>query len=298
MEASLEEIVAFIRVVDAGSFTAAARVMGVSKASVSRRVAVLENKLGVRLIERSTRTSRLTELGTEYYERISRALSDIDEAAHAVNQLQATPRGHLRITAPVDWGPTFAGMLDGFTQLHPEVTVEVVLLQRVVDLVSEGFDLAVRAGSLPDSALIARRVGFNHSQLFASPDYLAEHGTPTTVAELADHKCILFRSRTGRERWTLTGPEGERVVDVSGSLSGNNFVFVGDAAIAGAGIARMPRMSCLHAVQEGRLVRVLPEHEAGIYPVHLVYPSARFVSTKVRVFCEYATEWWSQLFQD
>lgn len=295
MEASLEEILAFLRVVDTGSFTAAARVMGVSKASVSRRVALLEQKLGARLLERSTRTSRLTELGGVYYERVSRAMSEIDEAAHAVNRLQATPQGRLRITAPVDWGPTFADMLTGFTRLHPGVTVEVVLLQRVVDLVSEGFDLAVRAGSLPDSTLIARRIGVNRSRLFASPDYLARHGTPTTPTALADHECILFRSRTGRDQWTLTSADGERDVDVSGALSGNDFVFVRDAAIAGAGIGRMPRVSCLHAVREGRLVRVLPEHEAGIYPVHLVYPSARFVSTKVRMFCEYAAEWWSQL---
>ena len=295
MEPTLEEIDAFLRVVGAGSFTAAATITGVSKASVSRRVALLEQKLGVRLLERSTRTSRLTELGAAYYERASRAVAALDEAAEAVTRQQSEPKGHLRVTAPVDWGPTFGRMLTTFTRRYPAVTVEVILMQRTVDLVSEGFDAAVRAGPLQDSSLIARRIGDTRVRMFASPEYLEEHGTPARPADLADHQCILFRGRGGRARWTLTGPGGDHDVDVRGSLSSNDFVFVLDAAQAGAGIARIPRVTSLEAVRDGRLVRVLSEYEAGRYPVHVIYPSARFVSTKLRVFCDYAAQWWSNL---
>ena len=295
MDTTLEEILAFVQVVDSGNFTAAANALGVSKASVSRRVTLLEQKLGVRLLERTTRTSRLTELGSAYYERVSRALAEIDDAARTVHQLQAVPKGHLRITASADWGPTFAAMLTGFTRRHAGVTVGAELTQRTVDLVAEGFDLAIRAGSLPDSSLIARRIGVNRTQLYASPRYLQEHGTPRHPSDLADHECILLQTRTGREQWDLTGPNGKRAYEVRGALSGNDFVFVRDAALAHAGIARLPHITCLDAMRDRQLVRVLPDYEAGNYPVHVVYPSARFISAKVRVFCEYFAEWWSQL---
>ena len=206
----LNRIRLFARVVEAGSFTAAARDAGLPKSSVSRAIAALERDLAVRLIHRTTRRLQPTEAGRAYYESLSRALAGIDEATAAAAELQDTPRGTVRLTAPTDLGDRLLPpLLVGFAARYPEVRVDVVLTQRFVDLVHEGIDLALRVGRLGDSRLVARPLGTVRAGVFASPRYLERRGAPRTVAALAEHECLLFRSSSGRAVWKLVGPRGE-----------------------------------------------------------------------------------------
>ena len=199
----------FARVVEAESFTAAARDAGLPKSSVSRAIAALERDLAVRLIHRTTRRLQPTEAGRAYYDSVSRALAGIDEATAAVSEHQDTPRGTVRLTAPTDLGDRLLPpILVGFAARYPEVLVDVVLTQRFVDLVHEGIDLALRVGRLGDSRLVARPLGPVRAGVFASPRYLERRGAPRTVAALAGHECVLFQSSSGQAVWKLVGPRG------------------------------------------------------------------------------------------
>src|SRR5258706_9382955 len=200
----LNRIGLFVRVADGGSFTAAARLSGLPKSSVSRAVAALERELAVRLIQRTTRRLQLTEAGRAYYESVSRALAGIEEAAAAMSELQDTPRGQLRITAPPDLGQwLLAPTIARFAMRYPDVQVDVSLTQRLVDLVHEGLDLALRVGKLRDSRLVARPLGHIRAGIFAAPRYLKRRGRPRSVGELAEHGCVLFRGVSGRAVWEL-----------------------------------------------------------------------------------------------
>src|SRR5256712_11627902 len=204
----LNRVRLFVRVAEAGSFTGAARLSGLPTSSVSRAVAALERELAVRLIQRTTRRLQLTEAGRVYYESVSRALSGVDGAAAAVSELQDAPRGRVRITAPADLGHwLLAPSLARFATRYPEVQIEVSLTQRIVDLVHEGFDLALRVGTLADNRLVARALGLVRAGIFAAPRYLKRRGRPRSVA---DHDCVLFRSVSGRAVWELVGPAGRR----------------------------------------------------------------------------------------
>ena len=224
----------FARVVEAGSFTAAARDAGLPKSSVSRAIAALERDLAVRLIHRTTRRLQPTEAGRAYYESVSRALAGIDEATAAVSELQDTPRGTVRLTAPTDLGDRLLPpILVSFAARYPEVRVDVVLTQRFVDLVHEGVDIALRVGRLGDSRLVARPLGPVRAGVFASPRYLERRGVPRTVAVLAEHECVLFQSSSGRAVWRLVGPRGAETVEVRGAISADDHHMVREAAAAG-----------------------------------------------------------------
>jgi DNA-binding transcriptional LysR family regulator len=287
----LNRVAIFVRVVDERGFTAAAHALRLPKSSVSRAVSLLEQELGVRLLQRSTRTVTLTEAGAAFYERASRGVAAVQEAGEAVAEMEAALRGTIRITAPVDAGVwMLAPVVARFVRKHPAVHVDVVLTGRVVDLVDEGFDLALRAGALRDVSLIARRIGQMELALYASPRYLARHGLPSQVGELAVHRCVLFRATRGRATWTLTGPAGEERVEVSGVVNVDDFVFVRRAMLAGVGIGLLPEFLCGREVERGRLVRVLPAHVVPGAPLHLVYPSARHVPRRVAVFRDYVLD--------
>ncbi|MGK3995849.1 LysR family transcriptional regulator [Sorangium sp. So ce1024] len=278
----LNRISVFVRVVDEQGFTAAARALGLPKSSVSRSVALLEEALGARLLHRSTRSVRLTEAGAAFYERASRGVATLEEAAAMVADLQGVVRGTVRITAPVDVG---ISMLEPavarFVKRHPAVRVDVVLTGRVVDLVEEGFDLALRAGPVRDGSLIARKIGQIEDALYASPRYLERAGVPARLADLAAHRCVLFREPRGRAAWTLQGPAGDETVEVQGSLTVDELSFARRAVLAGVGVGLLPAFLCARDVARGRLVRVLPSHLASGAPLHLVYPSARYLPHRV-----------------
>lgn len=285
----LNRVSAFVRVVQDGSFTAAARTLGLPKSSISRSVAQLEQDLGIRLLHRTTRQLHLTDAGAAFYERVSRALGDIDEATNAAADTQVDLSGVVRVTAPVDLGVwSLASIVARFVRKHPKIRVELSLTGRVVDLVAEGVDLAVRAGPLRDSSLIARRVGELQSVAYASPRYVARRGQPKELQDLARHDCVLFRSTSGRAVWDMSREDGASAsVEVTGLVAADDMSFVRKAVLAGSGIGLLPTFLCARAELTGRLVRVLPEWEVNGAVLHLAYPSARFVPQRVIVLREY-----------
>jgi DNA-binding transcriptional LysR family regulator len=281
----------FVRVVDESGFTAAARALRLPKSSVSRSVALLEEELGARLLQRSTRKLRLTEAGQAFYERASRGLAGVQEAASAVADLQGLLRGPIKITAPADAGVwLLAPLVARFVADHPAVHIELALTGRMVDLVAEGFDFALRAGQLADSRLVARRLRAAALGLYASPAYLKQRGTPAKVAELVDHDCVMFRSERGRARWTLAGPDGPETLDVRGPIGADDFTFLQRMVAAGAGIGLLPGFLCQAGVEHGDLVRVLPAYALAAADFHLVYPSARYLPHRAAVFRDFLVD--------
>jgi DNA-binding transcriptional LysR family regulator len=285
----LNRVAAFVRVVQDGSFTSAARTLGVPKSSVSRSVAQLEDDLGIRLLHRTTRKLHLTEAGSNFYEKVSRALGEIDLASAAATDTQAEARGTVRITAPVDLGiHALAPIIGRFVKKHPTIRVETVLTGRVVDMVAEGVDLAVRVAPLRDSSLVARRIGPLRGGLYASPKYLARKGTPKTTADLASHDCLVFRAHSGTSAWLLVDEDGrETTVEVDGSVAADDLMFVHSMMVNGAGIGLVPEFLCEPELAKGRLVRVLPKLALKGVMCHLVYPSARFVPQRVVIFRDF-----------
>lgn len=277
----------FVTVVEAGSFTAAAEALGREKSSVSRSIARLEDDLGVRLLQRSTRRLSLTDAGQAFYERVRGAVNGVEEAASAVQELGAEPRGIVRATAPPDMDALgLPEILAEFSATYPKIHVELVLTSRAVDLVGEGFDLALRGGKLADSGLIARRAGATVHAIFGSAAYFARHGRPKVLADLASHPCVLFRARGGRSTWTLTGPNGDESVDVSGPLSVDNLAFAARAVIAGLGLALLPA-PLVHGFGHGGLEVVLPEYRLEGTALYVVLPSSAFVPTRVAILSDF-----------
>lgn len=279
----------FVHVVESGSFSAAARALGREKSAVSRGVARLEEELGVRLLQRTTRKLALTDAGQAFYQRVRGAVAGVDEAASEVRELGSEPRGVVRVTAPLDAQTLqLANIFARFVAKHPKIHVELVLTGRALDLVADGIDLAVRAGKLMDSSLVAKRVGSSELRLFASPAYLRRAGTPKRVAELKQHACVLYRPRTpGRANWEFGGPEGEESVDVHGPIAADDMTFVAQAAVAGAGIALLPLEVARHYVEQRQLALVLPEHGVDGGAVYLLMPSASFVPARVLLLREF-----------
>lgn len=285
---NFNRIAVFVRVVDEQGFTAAAQALGLTKSSVSRSVALLEEALGTRLLHRSTRSVKLTEAGTAFYEQASRGLAGVEDAAARIVDLRSAVCGTIRITAPVDVSvAVLEPVIARFLRRHPAVHFDVVLTGRVVDLVEEGFDLAVRAGPLRDSALIARRLGHIESALHASPRYLDRAGLPGSIEDLARHQCILFRATRGRVTWTLRGPSGDETVEVKGPISVDDLSFARRAVLEGVGVGLLPTFLCTREVERGRLVRVLPSHTAPGALLNLVYPSAKYLPHRVAVFRDF-----------
>lgn len=275
----LNRIAVFARVVEAEGFTAAARGLGLPKSSVSRSVKQLEDDLGVRLLQRTTRQVRLTDAGREYYERASRALSSLDEARDSVGESDGALRGVIRLTGPVDLGVfLLAPIVTRFVKEHDAVRVELLLTNRVVDLVQEGIDLAVRMGRLSDSSLVARPIAPLEAGLFASRAYLQERGAPKKPADLEKHDCVLFKSASGQSRWPLQKGTSSVAVDVKGRISADDFFFVHEAIRNGAGIGLLPLYLGHH---DPTLVRVLPAYGLRGGRGHVVYPTARHVPRRV-----------------
>ncbi|MDB4959916.1 MAG: lysR [Myxococcales bacterium] len=278
------DLALFTRVVESGSFTSAAAMVGLPKSSVTRGIARLERDLGVRLIQRTTRQRGVTEAGRELYERIRGAVGALAEATDAVSQHGKAPGGVVRITAPVD--VALMGIpeaLAGFLVTYPSIQVELVLTARIVDLVAEGIDLGIRAGKLADSSLVSRKVGETSSGLFASKSYVKRHGRPRRLADLTKHACVMFRGRAGKATWTLEGPNGDESIEVHGPVSADDFSFVVRAIRAGLGIGQAPLFVARRDPAARELERVLPDYVFPGAPIQIVMPSASFVPARVAV---------------
>lgn len=286
----LAAMAVFVRVVEAGGFSAAARELGLSKSAVSKSVARLEDRLGLRLLNRTTRKLSLTEAGAAYHAGCRRMLAEAEAAERAVVLLAGAPRGTLKVNAPMSFGVArIAPLLPDFLRRYPEVELDMVFEDRATDLVEQGYDLAVRIGALPDSSLVARRLCPVRRLLVAAPDYLATRGTPARPEALAAHDCLLYHYLPSGDLWRFQGPEGEeRSVKVSGRARLNNGEALLTACIAGLGVALMPSFLCAEALRDGRLRRLLPDwRDPAELAVHAVFPATRNLSPKVRAFVDH-----------
>lgn len=285
----LDAMEAFVRVTEIGSFSGAAARLGWSKSVVSRQVSALEAKLGARLFHRTTRSLSLTEVGQAYFERCVRILSDIEEADGSVSALQATPRGRLRINAPMSFAiHHLAPLIPRFLERFPEVDADMEMNDRYVNLIEEGFDVAVRIGRLEDSSLIARQLAPSRLALCASPDYLRRHGRPETPDDLVNHCCLTYSARTLASEWRFQDAQGNRwTVEVKGRLRANNGDMLRDAALNGIGVVRLPTFLCGRDLQAGRLVSLLNGFIPQDMAIHAVYPHNRHLSPKVRAFVDF-----------
>lgn len=286
----LDEMQFFVAVVEHGGFTAAGEALTVPKSTVSRKVAALEDILGVRLLNRTTRSLQLTDAGRLLHRRGADALASLDEAALALQELQAEATGTLRISAPIEFSALVGGGLMGrFLDAHPKVNVELVLENRMVDLVAEGYDLAFRATNnpLPDSSLVARRLGASNLQLVASPSYIEAHGMPERPAALREHTVVAHGPTLGPRRWELRSESSTEDVDVRPRVVVNSFQTIKEAVVAGFGIGVLSNASAAAALQRGELVHVLPAWRFARGSVYLVYPSARYITARVRAFIDF-----------
>ena len=273
----------FVEIADRGSLTAAARSLGRSLPTVVRILAALEEHLGCRLLQRTTRRSWLTEEGRDYLERCRRILADVEDAERAVGQGQGEPRGRVRVTAPVLFGQRHvAPAVVGFLKQHPAVEVELRLLDRVVNMMEEGIDLAVRIGPLADSSMVAVPVSHMRRVVCASPGLLAAGGVPAHPEELRERPCVRFRGLDHGPGWRFRGGARELVVPVSGSFSCDQAAAAADACSEGLGFGMFLAYQVADAVAAGRLEVVLADFEPPPVPVSLVYPQARLVSSRLR----------------
>jgi DNA-binding transcriptional LysR family regulator len=280
----------FVKVVEGGSFVSAARYFSLSPAMVSKHVQTLEQRLGARLLNRTTRRVSPTEVGQHYYERCLRILGDLAAADDLAADLQTAPRGLVKVAAPVAFGNgPLANTVADYLSSYPDVLIDLALHDRDVDLLEEGFDLAIQAGPLPDSSLIARRLGPARMIVCAAPTYIARHGEPKSPADLAGHSCFDYSFAKARGTWTFAGPDGtEEMVPVGpGRFRANSGEALRTLAVRGEGIALEPSFLIEDDLRAGRLVALLAGHQPVPTMIHVVYPHSRLLSVKVRTFVEF-----------
>ena len=277
----------FVALVDAGTFSAAARELGLSKSAVSKQLARMEERLGARLLERTTRSMRLTDVGDAYYRRAKQIVDAATEAEVEVCERQNTAVGRLTVSAPLSFGLRYLGTaVARFVMRYPEVDVIFDLTDRRVDLIDEGYDLAIRVGELPDSTLVAKRLAETRLLLVASPDYLRVRGRPRSPADLVRHDCLLYRQPHVFDTWAFGDGDGRTSVRVSGRFVSNNGDILAAAACDGAGIAYLPDFIADPHVAAGRLKMLFPRRCHVTSVVSAVYPSRRNISEKIRLFIE------------
>lgn len=288
----LADLRAFIRIAQLGSVTRAAETLGTGKAHLSRRLARLERMLEVQLVQRSTRSLHLTEVGREFFERAVAIIDSIEATREAVRRTRSAPSGRLRLTCGTEFGMLRVnGWVNGFLRQHPDVQVEVEYASRLIDLIHEGFDLAIRLGRLADSNLIARKLGTIGYGLFASAAYLRRFGTPSVPQALVEsHTLLVFNRGSARRTWRFVRDGAEVEIPVAGRLASNNAFGLRDAACDGLGIARLPRMLAEAEIAAGTLLPVLADWRMPGVEVHAIYPSARYLSPNVRMFIDHARE--------
>lgn len=287
----LNDMVAFAKVVEEGGFTAAAERIGLPKSNMSRRVSRLEQKLGVRLLERTTRKIHLTEIGDIYYQHCQRILAEAEHAERCVDRLSSSPRGLIRISASTTVGQQLLSpVLAEFLSRYPEIKLQLMLSNRRVDLIEEGFDVAIRMGPLEDSSLVARQLGQSNLFFFTSPEYVKREGSPHGPDDLSTHSCLVMSELEIPERWQLIGPDSKRALAISPYAIVNDFVTLRRMVRDGCGITILPDYLTVKDEHEGRLVRVLPDWSLKSVQFHAVYPSHRGATPKVRALIDFLIE--------
>ena len=285
------EMQAFVAVVDAGSFAGAADALGASRAAVSRHVAQLEARLGVRLLHRTTRRLSLTEEGEIFHARCRELLSGVEEAEAEITSRTGAAEGLLRVNVPVSFGIRHLAPLWGaFRERHPKVRLDITHADRIVDLVEEGCDLAIRIASLPSSSLISKRLAITRIVVCASPEYLAARGTPTHPADLARHDVIGYTYLASGDEWHFDGPDGPVSVRIDPCIRANSGDVCRAAALAHQGIVLQPTFLVGEDLAEGRLTRLLPEYRCAELGIYAVYPTRKHVPPKVRALIDFLSE--------
>lgn len=283
----LSSMKVFIQVARLGSFSAAAETLGISKAMVSKHIKRLEDDLDVQLLNRTTRSLGLTEVGTVYRDRIKEILNDIEETELSVSQLSSEPRGTIRLMAPTSFGSFhLSRIVAAYLKEHAHVSIEMVLTERTPDLIEEGLDLAIRIGNLGDSSLFARKIADARMIVCGSQEYLGKYGEPKTPEDLLAHNCLTHTSHTG-EAWTFKGPQGVSRMDVQGNIRSNAADALRIAAIQGCGLVHLPIYMLSKDLKTGRLISVLNDYEGAKRPIHAVYLHRMHLSAKIRTFVDF-----------
>lgn len=295
MDRSLEMSV-FVSVVDAGSFVRAGEAMRMSKAAVSRYVDALEQRLGARLLHRTTRRLSLTEDGRLFYSRSKDILDAMDEAELEIGSRRAEPSGVIRVNVPVSFGIRHLAPIWGdFLAAHPKIDLDIDMNDRIVDLVEEGYDLAIRIGTLPDSSLVSRQLASTELFVCASPGYLKQYGTPQTPGDLAQHRVIAYSNFSSRDDWSFEGPRGSVSVRTRARVYSSNGETCRDIAIKDGGIILQPSFLIYEDLREGRLVRILPEYVSSQFGIHAVYATRKQVPMKVQALVAFLTDAFSKV---
>ncbi len=278
----------FVRVVDAGSFTAVAEQLNTTQPTISRQIAALEDHLGARLLTRTTRALTLTDDGRSFYDHALRAIEALDEAENAVGRRRSKPSGQLRIAAPVVFGRLhIVPRLPAFLSRYPDVTIDLIMSDSFIDLAEQAIDLAIRVGEITDPGLIAKRIGQVRRVTVASPAYLKAKGTPRTPSDLRHHNCIVYSRLSTGNRWIFESVAGPISVDVKGRFRADNSEAVREGVIGGLGIAVIPTFAFTHEISAGKVKILLGKHEPKRLPLNAVYPSRRFLPLKVRAMIDY-----------
>jgi DNA-binding transcriptional LysR family regulator len=278
----------FVRVVEAGSFSSVAREAGLSQPTVSKQIAALERQLGVRLLQRSTRSVALTDAGRRYYERCARLIAEVEELEVELTSHHVAPTGMLRLNAPIALGRLWlCPILQSYLEQNPGVKVDLSLTDAYIDLVEHGIDVAIRVNGTGDSALVARRLGSSPRIVVASPEYLARHGAPEHPEELIRHNCLVFTRFSGRNSWTFKGHGRTVTVEVSGGFSSDNADSVREMTLRGFGITSMPRYLLNEPLSRGELVWLLKGYTGTPADISAVYASARYMPARVRRFLDF-----------
>ena len=292
----LQSMRIFVKVAEMGNFARAAAQLELSNAAVTRYVADLENHLGVRLLHRSTRKLSLTEIGQEYLKRSRQILAEIEDADAVATSLSTSPRGALKLYSHLSFGefqlPQF---LPSYAEAFPDVTLDVTLSDRTVDLVEEGFDVGIY-NDVQDfsSGMVARQLGVSHVILCASPDYIRRFGLPRTPQDLSEHTCLSYAFEYLRDYWTLVGPDGKHEIPVKNKLVANNSQLLSCSARSGMGIVLRPSYTLRDDLESGRLVRILPAYHVRTFALILAYPSRRLLSATVRSFVDFTVRQFPQ----
>jgi DNA-binding transcriptional LysR family regulator len=294
--ADLDNILIFVQVAQYESISRAARALGMPISTVSRRLSVLEAQLGVTLLRRTTRRVSLTAQGREYFNECQEPLSLLQEAERVLTQAQKTPEGLLRITVPVVLSDeSFLQFLSGFLRAHPQVRIDLHITNTFLDLIAENVDVAVRFGDLPDSSVVAKRLGQNVRYVVATPEYLKGRERPADPTDLARHECVMLNAKNNETHWELVSGRRKARVHVSGPISSRDLHTVSTFVLRGHGIGILPSIYCEEHIARGRLVRLLPKWASPPISVFAVYPSRRFLPLRLSAFLEALAAWRSPL---
>ena len=290
------DMAAFVRAVEKGGFSSAARDLGLTPSAISKLVTRMEDRLGVRLLNRTTRRLALTPEGEAFFHRTQRILADIEEAEAEVTRFRERPQGKLRVNVGHAFGAhQLVPALPEFLARYPDIEVEITMTDRVVDLMEEGADLGIRSGHLSDSSLIARKICDMERVICASPGYLGARGTPRKPGQLAEHECIVIANTPALRRWPFLTANGVKSIEVNGRVTANNADTLLQLALMGAGIIRLADVIVGEAIASGRLVPVLADvHHAEALPLHAVYPQGRHRSPRVAALVDFLVEKFAQ----